>query len=166
MPGPNTFSLSMLFQTVTACGVFFAISRVSPAAAIVLTLIVTPAIIRAALCAQQWRSALQSELTVGHRLQLFLVSLGFVMLISLAGTTVAMVVCTFFGIAAMAFEVAIGGYTTLSYDVFFLGATGGMLFGLGTGILAGMAIANQYWATGMPEEKRGSAPTDKWPPGS
>ena len=80
--GKGSFSLAYLFQLVTACGLFFACLQVSPVLAIVVTLIVTPVVIRTSLlCEIQRRN--NEPLDMSIRLNFFVGSLGVVLLTGL-----------------------------------------------------------------------------------
>ena len=54
-----------------------------------------------------------------------------------------------FGATAIAFEWSIDGDSKFAADVFFLGATGGFIFGMGGGLIAATAVVSRIWPWGM-----------------
>jgi|GEM_PF-4469377 len=147
-PGPNTFSLALLFQAVTACGLFFALFQFWPVTAILLTAVLTPCIIRTILCVRA--SQPQPGIGLADRVRFFLSSLLIVVVTVFTSMVTVAIICTLFGMTAIAFEMSIDGQFRFSPDVFFLGATGGVIFGMGGGLVAATALVSRIWTWGMP----------------
>lgn len=148
--GPNTFSLSLLFQAVTACGLFFALFQFQPLTTILLTLLLTPCIIRTILCVRFTRHL--PEFRSIDRVRYFLSSFLVVLVTVLTGIVTTGLICTMFGATAIAFELSIDGHSNFAADVFFLGATGGFIFGMGGGLIAATAVVSRIWFWGMPAD--------------
>jgi len=142
-PSRSSLTLAGLFQILTGCGIFFAVMRVSPLAAIVGTLLVVPAVIRTAIAADlhrqhgfefDWRLRMW---TFGHSLGMVLLTGGF-------GAAVFLIVCCIFGLLGLAFGFMMS-YGDLSLDAAVVGAAGGMIWGMAGGMLAVFYSVIRTW---------------------
>lgn len=143
-----TFSVGLLLNVLTLCGLFLAICRSSPLAAISATIVLTPAFLRTAACAELWR--LHGGIPLGARIHAFVSSLMLVTTACLAGMAAALAVCSLFGLAALVFEMAMTEGSPIFTDAVLLGASGGMVFGMAAGIAACTAVISRWWWIGMP----------------
>ena len=141
----NGISLLGLFQIVTACGIFFAILRVSPVAAVVATIVIAPALIRTGVAAELYRKK-SLGFDWRRRLVVFAQSLWLVGLTSLFAFAVFLLVCCVFGIMGLVFGFMMS-YGDLSLDAAVVGAAGGMIWGIGGALLA---IIWSIWTTWAP----------------
>lgn len=141
------FSIGTLFQITTACSLFFACLQFSPLLAIVLTIILTPAIIRTGLIAElYWRK--HKDFGLGQRIQYFCSSIGVVLLIATAATSVFAMTSMMFGMLGMLFNALVGSQH-LSLEAAVVGTTGGMVLGLAAAIVMAAYVGLKMW---IPQE--------------
>lgn len=152
-PGHGTFSLSLLFQAVTGCGVFIALFQWSPLVAVLATAVVTPAFVRTAVCAEAWRPA--GGLPWWLRINCFLSGVVLVLAAATAGLLAVLGVSLCFGLIAVLFEIAVSEQPFGTFDVAVLGASGGLVFGLGAGLIMVALVMSRGWLVGMPLPRTG-----------
>ncbi|MEL7500126.1 MAG: hypothetical protein AAFN77_21175 [Planctomycetota bacterium] len=133
--GRNTISLVHVFQIVTGCGLFFACMRYSPFAAIVLTIIVTPAIIRTGLIAQRFRES-GGMFDLRKRLRTFAGSLAVTLMTLLTCFSVFVLVSLAFGLICVGITIATMSATDLLADIGFIGTLGGTIWGAAAAVLS------------------------------
>lgn len=146
----GTFSLAMLFWVLTLVGLFLSLFQLSPLSAVFATLVLAPTLIRTVICVQAWDGL--GMLRESQRAKIFLTSLAIVCGMLLVALVTALAVCLLFGLFAIVFEYSVSGRFRPSTDVFFLGATGGMIFGMGAGLVAATGVISRLWGIGMPPE--------------
>lgn len=152
--GQGTYSLALLFQMVTGCGIFIGVFQWSPLLAVLVTAVLTPALVRTAVCAQAWQAA--GGLPWWLRINCFLSGVVLVLAAATAGLVAVLGVSIGFGLAAVLFEVAVvGGHPFRTFDVAVLGASGGLIFGLGAGLIVVALAMSRGWLMGMPLPGRG-----------
>jgi hypothetical protein len=146
--GQGTYSLSLLFQLVTGCGIFFSVFQWFPLLAVLVTAVVTPALVRTAVCAQVWQAA--GGLPWWLRINCFLSGIVLVLAAATAGMIAVLGISIGFGLAAVLFEIAVDGHPFGTFDVALLGASGGLIFGLGAGLIVVAQVMSSGWLMGMP----------------
>jgi hypothetical protein len=129
-----TISLACLFQIVTACSIFFACLSISPALAIIGTLVAAPALIRTG-----WASDLhyRSGLAFGWKARLlcFAETLFIEFITLMFSIAVFSVVSLMFGALAVCFSLLYGSTDAMS-DIAVVGTAGGMIWGFAGAMLA------------------------------
>ena len=142
----GAFSLLMLFQIMTACGLFCACLRYSPVAAIVATILIAPAVIRTGLLSELYR---RRERPFGYlvRLQCFIGSLGIVLLTAFFFVLIFLLVSMLFGLAGMVFSAAVGA-SELNSDAAIVGTASGMIWGFAAALLATGYVILRTWVPG------------------
>ena len=138
-----SYPLVCLFQILTGASLFFACLRVSPVLAIVLTLLITPAIVRTTVVADLMRRRAK-EFGWKLRGKTFLGSLAYVLLVSMFGLCVFVLISLMFGVFGWLFSVMVNAYA-LSGDAIVLGTVGGMAWGVVGGFLAVIALVMKTW---------------------
>ena len=151
LAGNATISLRCLLQIVTGCGIFFAVLRFSPMAAIVGTIIIAPAIIRTGLASERYRNENQ-PFGLNRRLVVFAESLGVVLLTGLFAGSVFLIVSCLFGLLGMLFGSAVSD-GDLSFDVAIVGTAGGMIWGMAGALLAIGYSAYSTWVPSVPKQR-------------
>lgn len=131
----QSMTITNLFQIVTGCALFFACMRFSPVVAIVLTIFLTPAIIRTGLVGQRRRvqghsfSMWSRTLAFGESLFIMLVTL-------LMGLAVFALISLGFGLICIGITAMSGSATDLLRDVGFIGTLGGTIWGSAGAVLS------------------------------
>ncbi len=141
--GTWSFPLICLFQVTTGASLFFACLTCSPLLAIVLTLFITPAIVRTTLIADQLRRE-NDDLCWQRRSKFFVGSLGYVALVALFGLCVFLLISLMFGLMGLVFSLMVHA-SAISADAIVLGTVGGMVWGVVGGLLAMAAIVIRTW---------------------
>jgi hypothetical protein len=132
--GSASFSLTTMFQILTACCIFFAVLNASPLLAIIGTLVMTPAIIRTAMAAELYQKhGLKFNWT--RRVRCFLESTGLTVVTYALSATVFALISLAFGLICVAASFVMG-ISELATDIAFVGTAGGMIWGVAGGILA------------------------------
>ena len=131
----NTITLVHVFQIVTGCCLFFACMRVSPLLAIVLTIIITPAIIRTGMMTNQLRNA-NLRVEYRDRFRFFMGSIVISLMTIGTGLLVFLIVSACFGLICVAIAFATMRTTDLLADVGFIGTLGGTIWGSAAGLLS------------------------------
>lgn len=138
----GAFSLQAMFVILSASCVFFAVLKVSPLAAFIVSIFVAPALIRTA-----WSSDLhrrnKEEFEWYSRLGCFVESCGVVLLTYLIGFAAFAVVCLLFGFLGMLFGLMVSA--DLWFDAAVLGVTGGIVWGMAGAMMAIIVTATRIW---------------------
>ena len=139
----SSFSIAFLFQVTTACAAFIAIAQWSLPTALIVTFMLTPAFVRTGIVAEGYR---RRGLRFGwkHRLEVFLGSVGVVIVSLVAGGIACLLITVLFGAIAAATS-WIGGAPDLSFEAGILGTAGGIIWGLAGGLIVGMLAMMHYW---------------------
>ena len=140
--GSASFSLTTMFQILTACCIFFAVLKASPLLAIIGTIVLTPAIIRTAMAAEVYQKhGLKFNWT--RRVRCFLESTGLTVVTYALSATVFALISLAFGLICVAASFAMG-ISELATDIAFVGTAGGMIWGVAGGMLA-FGLCIQKW---------------------
>lgn len=140
---PSSFSLMMLFQITTASALFFACLRYSPLAAIVLTILFAPAVIRTGQISDIHKQNIM-EFGLAKRIRCFFGSIAVVILTVAFAVLVFVLVSLTFGLLGMVFSTAVGS-ADLSIDAAIVGTAGGMIWGFAGAMLAtGFAVIRMW----------------------
>ena len=138
-------SLSSIFQVVTCCCVFFAVLRLSPLAALVLTIVVAPALIRTAYLAEINRRQ-DRVFSLKQRLVSFAKSISVVLLTFSSGALAFLIVSMLFGALGVLFGFAVSSSDYL-FEAGIIGTIGGMVWGIAAGFLAMVFILFRFWGS-------------------
>ncbi len=136
----SSFSLRFVFGIVISCSLFFALFSLSSTAAIALTVLVTPAIIRTGNIESQFRQY-SIELNWRQRSYFFLSSLGLMLNSVFIGLIAFAAVCIGCTLLGYGFALAFGSAVTSPMEVAFVGAASGVVWG----IIAGIVTVGWYW---------------------
>lgn len=139
----SSISLAYMFHILTGCALFLACFQFSPLLASLLTIVLSPTIIRTHFAAEIHR---QNELEFSSQLRLkyFVSSLGVVLLTLFLAGLAFVAVSMAFGL----FAVLLGcmmGLNDLQVDSAVLGTAGGMVWGIGAAALAICFTACRIW---------------------
>lgn len=141
--GSFAFSLGGLFMTITACCCFFAVMRLSPLLAIVMTLWLAPSFLRTSIAAEMYE---KSQTTFGWqtRIRQFLLALLIVAAnyVGVIGTFVAVSLLIGFFCSLI---VMVDGSYDLIFDIGIMGSVIGMVWGFAASIVAASYLAKMTW---------------------
>ena len=146
----SSISLAYMFHILTGCGLFLACFQFSPLLASLLTIVLSPTIIRTHFAAEIHRQN-ELEFTSQLRLKYFVSSLGVVLLTLFLAGLAFVAVSMAFGL----FAVLLGymmGLSDLQLDSAVLGTAGGMVWGIGAAALAICFTACRIWKPIVPRE--------------
>lgn len=136
-------SLQTLFQIVTCCCIFFAVLRISPLTALIMTLILAPSLIRTAYVNEVLRRNNQ-ELNWQQKLLKFAESIVAVVFTLIASALVFSVISLGFGLLGILL-----GWAASSSDFWFeagiIGTVGGMIWGIAGGFLTMVYFFMRFW---------------------
>ena len=131
----HSMTIVNLFQILTGCGLFFACMRISPLAAILLTIVSTPAIIRTGLISQRFRDK-KIAFGLRDRFQAFGASLGVTLVTMLTSFMVFLIVSVAFGFLCMGIMMMTLSAHDLLADIGFIGTLGGTIWGAAAAMLS------------------------------
>ncbi|MEM7456021.1 MAG: hypothetical protein AAF456_16860 [Planctomycetota bacterium] len=143
----SSFSLAFLFQIMTACSAFIAVAQWSLPVALGATFLLTPAFVRTGIVADMYRRK-GKRFTWPKRLEIFLASVGVVLLALLAGAVSCLLISVLFGAIAAATS-WFAGASDLYFEAGILGTAGGIIWGLAGGLIVGMVAMMHFWAPQM-----------------
>ena len=147
--GSASFSLTTLFQILTACCIFFAVLKVSPLLAIIGTIVITPAIIRTAMAAELYHKQ-GIKFNWMRRAQCFLESTGLTIISYALSAVVFALTSLAFGLICVAASFMMG-IPDLARDIAFVGTAGGMIWGAAGAILAFGLCVRQWHFDVLPK---------------
>lgn len=135
------FRLSTLMLTATMIAVFLGVARMHLGLGIVMAILVTPAMIRAALASRKRRGQ-GSPMNIEESFAAFIGSLGVVIAVSVASGVAFYATCWigFFGGAAVGEIAGAGGYGALGWGFIF-----GVVVGIIVGITTGVLLLRKLW---------------------
>lgn len=150
----STYSLKLMFQIVTAAGLFFGLFRVFPEVAVTLGMLISPAIVRTAWAADAYRME-GIAFPWSERLRCFFSSFLVVMAAGLAGLAAFALVSMLFGLLALVFGAAVG-LGDLGFDTAIVGTAGGMIWGLAAALLVVGFVLYTSWPIDLEKSKASS----------
>lgn len=142
--GRQPISLLTLLQIVTCCCIFFAVLRISPLAALIMTVIVAPALIRTAYISEVFQRS-GSPLNWQQRLGKFAKAIGAVITTLLAGVLAFTIISAAFGLLGMLFGFAVAS-TDYLFEAGVIGTVGGMIWGMAGSFLTVVFLLFRFWS--------------------